>query len=291
MPYKNTPNCVDCGARVSHPSVKRCRACWVAAPKPPRPPRGWTPNDYRIDGDTAYLALTNRNGEIVAETMIDADDISYVLTRRWSLDPQGYATSATERNGVYDNISLHRFVMRCRPGDGVVVDHRNRNKLDNRKANLLPSDTIHNGGNRERPVSSRFPGVTFSKQTGRWLAQGQNRGQHYYLGRYNREEDAARAYLQWREREGLPAPDDPTGELRHVCHDAPMVRPLNEPTSKYIGVARCKQTGRWRVMFTHQGRQVWLGRHDTEEEAARVAGEWLRAHGRPTLRVADVLNE
>lgn len=253
--------------------------------------RGWTPNEYRIVDNVAYLALTDRSGNVVAETMVDVDDLDRVLTRRWSLDPSGYARSSTEAQGVWDNVALHRFVMRCRPGDGVVVDHRNRDKLDNRQSNLRRGDNVLNSGNRDRLATSRYPGVTWSKGTQRWLAQGRKNGRGYFLGRYVNEEEAAQAYLLWRGREGLPELADPDGRLRRARNWAPETRTPTPATSKYIGVGYCKQTGKWKVQLMDGKRSVWLGRHATEEEAARVAGEWLRAHNRPTLRAVDALRQ
>lgn len=42
--------------------------------------------------------------------------------------------------------------------------------------------------------SSRFRGVSFRRQTQRWIAQVYWRGRRYFLGSYAREEEAAAAY-------------------------------------------------------------------------------------------------
>lgn len=42
--------------------------------------------------------------------------------------------------------------------------------------------------------SSRFRGVSFRQQTQRWIAQVYWRGRRYFLGSFEREEDAAEAY-------------------------------------------------------------------------------------------------
>lgn len=44
--------------------------------------------------------------------------------------------------------------------------------------------------------SSRFRGVSFRQQTQRWVAQVYWRGRRYFLGSFEREEDAAAAYNQ-----------------------------------------------------------------------------------------------
>jgi hypothetical protein len=42
--------------------------------------------------------------------------------------------------------------------------------------------------------SSRYRGVSFRQQTQRWIAQVYWRGRRYFLGSFEREEDAAAAY-------------------------------------------------------------------------------------------------
>jgi hypothetical protein len=39
-------------------------------------------------------------------------------------------------------------------------------------------------------------------------------------------------------------------------------------SSRYKSVCFCKQTERWSANIMRDGKRVWLGRHDTEEEAA-----------------------
>lgn len=294
MPYQSSKigDCLDCGKRLSHPSAKRCRPCADRDRRGKPGHRKIQPNRFRVEGDTAYLFLTDRNGSAAGEAIVDAEDLPLVLTRRWSGDAgTGYATSTYEVGGKSQGFLLHRIVLRLEPGDGIVVDHKDRCPLNCRKSNLIQGDTPLNAGNRERPSSSRFPGVTWDKRQQRWTAQVRLNGRGYFLGRYEREEDAAEVYRLWRERHGLPSLVDPAGDHRNTDAAVKIVRTLRTETSKYIGVKRCRQTGRWAVSFEEHGRTVWLGRHDTEEQAAAVAAEWLKAHNRPTLRIVARLHD
>ena len=49
-------------------------------------------------------------------------------------------------------------------------------------------------------------------------------------------------------------------------------------TSPYRGVSWCKQTGKWRATARYEGKQIHLGRFDTQEEAAKVAAAFRREH-------------
>lgn len=63
------------------------------------------------------------------------DDDSYILlnTFFWFMD-NGYTSRAVTIDGVTRNILMHRQIMLAECGQ--LVDHFNRNRLDNRKGNL-----------------------------------------------------------------------------------------------------------------------------------------------------------
>ncbi len=75
--------------------------------------------------------------------------------------------------------------------------------------------------------SSRYRGVSFRQQTQRWIAQVYWRGRRYFLGSYDREEEAAAAYNRHAPRiigELAVLNDLPAGTS--VCADADTTRRL-----------------------------------------------------------------
>jgi hypothetical protein len=46
-------------------------------------------------------------------------------------------------------------------------------------------------------------------------------------------------------------------------------------SSQYVGVTKCKQTGRWLAMIKVDGKQKNLGRYDTEAEAAKARDNYI----------------
>jgi len=130
------PVCIDCGKPVSAAPVKRCRSCAAVFQRNrSRPAVERTPNDVRIVGDVAYLGMTNRDGDIIAEAVIDVADLEKVSSRRWCLS-SGWARSSETSQGRVRQVFLHRFLLDLATGNPVRVIHLNGDRLDNRRENL-----------------------------------------------------------------------------------------------------------------------------------------------------------
>jgi hypothetical protein len=92
---------------------------------------------------------------------------------------------------------LHKFIMN--PPDGMDVDHKDGNTLDNRRGNLricTDQQNLWNSrkiANTAKPLTSRFKGVSWSNSANKWVAQIRREGK-YYLGVFSSEVDAALAY-------------------------------------------------------------------------------------------------
>lgn len=82
------------------------------------------------------------------------------------------------------------------PSDASVVDHINGITLDNRICNLRLATTSQNHMNKraKRNGTSPFKGVTRLVDTALWQAHIRVNGKQKNLGKYLRQEDAARAY-------------------------------------------------------------------------------------------------
>jgi len=85
--------------------------------------------------------------------------------------------------------------MRGRWPDGDI-DHRNGNRLDNRIDNLREATRSQNNANTRLPRhnTSGFKGVSYYRQTGRWMAYIRHEGRRYYLGMFTTAGEAAAAY-------------------------------------------------------------------------------------------------
>lgn len=96
-------------------------------------------------------------------------------------------------------VYLHREVMRLAGLDveNRKVDHINGNPLDNRRCNLrlcTDAENLRNQRIRRVPKTSRFKGVSQSKNHNRWRASIFKDYKRVHLGYFDTPEQAARAY-------------------------------------------------------------------------------------------------
>lgn len=132
--------------------------------------------------------------------IIDDEDFEKVNAFKWNCRIMGnysYAfTNIKKEDGTKTSMSMHRYIMN--PESSYVVDHIDKNGLNNQKSNLRLATVSQNNSNRKSQTGSksRFLGVSFYKKTSKWVAfisfGGNNRNKH--LGYYKTEEEAAAAY-------------------------------------------------------------------------------------------------
>ena len=131
--------------------------------------------------------------------LVSADDVYKVEMNSWRLDSHGYVIKSIKENGKTKNISLHHVVYK-KPDKGMVIDHINRNKLDNRRENLREVSYSLNSANRSRRKSVKenrpYPGVRRVKdrKTGvtydTWEVTIKFKGKFEYIGYFNNVDDA-----------------------------------------------------------------------------------------------------
>lgn len=119
-------------------------------------------------------------------TKVDAGDADRVLAHRWYVDSGGYALRREGRTVI----RLHHFIL----GAKRRTDHANRDKLDNRKANLRPATQRENSRNRSPRAgcSSRFKGV--ARTGSKWTVHIRVDNRNHFLGTFADEDAAARTY-------------------------------------------------------------------------------------------------
>lgn len=146
----------------------------------------------RIDGDIAFVPLTNGY-----EAIIDAEDVELADINSWqSLTDyrgDGSIRAIYARNG---RKYLHRVIMQS--PYGYQVDHINGNGLDCRKSNMRIANNMENGFNQKTPCNntSKVKGVNWRKSHSKWEARIMVDGKRKNLGLFDNIKDAAASYAK-----------------------------------------------------------------------------------------------
>jgi len=146
-------------------------------------------NEFIEDGSICRIYLYNKNGQKCAETIVDIEDMEKCKTKKWRLT-NGYVCSG-------EKIYLHNFILDRETNMQEIMDHRDHNKLNNRKSNIRVCNKSQNAANlikKNTRFSSLFKGVYWRKSRKRWCAKIMKNYKSIYLGSFKKEIDAALAY-------------------------------------------------------------------------------------------------
>lgn len=146
-----------------------------------------TPNDYEINREEqiAIVSTYDAKHELTGKFIIDLEDLDKIMEHKWYLTTGNYPT--TSSNNLH--VSLHLFL---KGEKGKIVDHIDRNPLNNRKSNLRVVDKKINALNIEvrKNNTSGVTGVSFNKLQNKWRAYINIDGKRVELGHYDEMEDA-----------------------------------------------------------------------------------------------------
>jgi hypothetical protein len=189
-PNPDATKCVRCGKRapgdwwsldgVTGPCC--ARGCGPIAAKNP-----WA---LRVDGT---IALSLNGGRY---TIIDEADFPAVAPYRWTAKPSTRGTHFYVRTDSPRDVGLHQLICPCEPG--LEADHIDGDPFNNRRSNLRPATRQQQSWNTAKPnragLTSRFKGVSWSKQKRKWCAEIRVNGTGKHIGFFSDEVEAAKAY-------------------------------------------------------------------------------------------------
>lgn len=148
----------------------------------------YDPNEIKEFSDYAVIYLYDRDSEVIAEALIDKEDIPKVINSKWCRDKNGYVKNSKQEY-------LHRTLL----GEtNLFIDHINGNKLDNRKRNLRICNNADNLKNRvklPKNNTSGILGVRFREDRNKWYTEIQCNKEKIYLGSFSSLEEAIKARL------------------------------------------------------------------------------------------------
>lgn len=224
-------------------------------------------NHFEIRGDQAIIYAGAQSQTM--EILIDAKDIHIAQSvSHWHLS-QGqntlYAVARQRANGRLRTVLLHRLLLS--PPIDMVVDHINRNGLDNRRDNLrvvTQAVNLQNIPFADKDTATGFRGVQPPKSGGKWAgkyaAEATKFGRKHNLGHYDTKEEAQDAVIRfWK--------DGTYTEIALAEHaEAEKVRCTHE-------VRFDTETGKWTVVAVNSIGRIILYCCDNREQAY-----WAKSH-------------
>lgn len=147
----------------------------------------FAPNEYIFHDDCAEIVLKDRNRNVVGNAIIDLDDVEKCKQYKWHISSTGYviATIPDGTRNCRGKKHLHRLITDY-DGNDFVIDHINRNPLDNRKCNLRVVTQQMNTANRSEPGVIRVP-------SGRYQSHVTRHYKNIYIGTYDTYDEAIEA--------------------------------------------------------------------------------------------------
>lgn len=139
-------------------------------------------NIVEVEGSIVRVKMTNCDEYFIC----DICDLGLVERETWRKSDTGYAVRGKSK-------TFHNELMS--PPKGMVVDHINRNKLDNRRCNLRvvsQRENTQNTGDISRGASG-VKGVSKNKNTGKYIAEITMNKKRIRIGTFFTIEEAAKA--------------------------------------------------------------------------------------------------
>lgn len=133
--------------------------------------------------------------------LVDDSDYEWITQWKWHLSEKSGGYSIAARNGKKVNgkrtsyIKMHRLIMGV-TDPKILVDHRDKNPLNNQRKNLRLCSKSQNAMNSKRPRTntSGYKGVFWHDGDKNWAAAIMLNQKPKYLGGFKTPEMAARAY-------------------------------------------------------------------------------------------------
>lgn len=142
-------------------------------------------NEYEKNGKFTFMKLEGTDKKVI----FDTDMLPILEKYYWKLNSHGYVCSFTDPKNK--GIRMHQLIIGEHNGD--VIDHINRNRLDNRKENLRVTTYEVNAYNRTMRKDNKYNCKGIRKENNKYRVQIVKNGKNIHLGYFDTLEDAIKA--------------------------------------------------------------------------------------------------
>ena len=154
--------------------------------------------------------VPNYNGLYQASNLGNIRSLNYgkireLKPRLVGYDGNQYLAVNLSKDSEVKSIKVHKLIALCflnhtsKGYDGLVIDHIDSNKLNNRLDNLKLVTPRFNASKDKKGSSSKFTGVTWHKKSEKWQCQIYDNGKLNHLGLFNTEIEASETYNNYLE--------------------------------------------------------------------------------------------
>lgn len=201
--------------------------------------------------------------------IVDDEDYEELSKYKWqSVKGYAYRVLLVSDGKGRQRIGMHRQIMGLDLSDERVVDHIDRNPINNKRSNLRICTEAENAMNRSMLSANKsgYKGVSWEKNLKKWRAQIQVNGKNFALGVYSTPEEAHAAYcIKAVELHGEFA----NAEIKKAA-EALSGREPHKPRRNRTGLKGIQysvESRKWRAKIIRNGVLRYLGYFDTPEAA------------------------
>lgn len=229
------------------------------------------------------IPLNDKSGKAIDFAIIDDDQFETVSKFKWHKTHYGYAKRSRKRK-VEDTKSpwMHRLIYESvyGPIESGFIDHIDRNRLNNKITNLRKVNALQNALNKGKTdknttgyigvsIDKRFEGKT------RYIARVSINNKPKTICYTDSAREAAlirdlyMSVLYPNEVVVLNIQDASPEEIESA-KKALSTAKTRKSSSKFVGVQLDKRRNTWNGCIRVNDRNIYLGRFDTEEDAAKA---------------------
>jgi hypothetical protein len=147
------------------------------------------PNNFIFNDDVCIIETFDRQGRKNGEAIVDTEDYEIIKDRKWHIRKD--KTSKYVVSGYRENfVRLAWVIMNAKKGQ--IVDHKDRNTLNNRKGNLRLCTKMQNVQNASKRISNKsgIKNVWWDKGDKKWFVNITSNKIRHYIGRFNSIKEA-----------------------------------------------------------------------------------------------------
>lgn len=123
--------------------------------------------------------------------LVDPEDEWLLSVMTWRISTKGYVEGTVYDGAWRATVKFHHYITGVPIWEGEHIDHKNRNKLDNRRDNLRWVNLYLSSQNRAFVDNARHVHVS---RNGKFEARTSVRGVPHHIGTYETEQEAKSAY-------------------------------------------------------------------------------------------------